>query len=201
MKSIAFIILLLFIGIKSFSQQKNSATECIYNLKLKGELDITNLPAEVNSDISISAQLKVIRNSRFCILVITESSIENPVFSTISNSENEGDTLLFDVLQKKVYNFSEKKSYWYNENTVNDENVKTDTIKKADTLIVLSKTLKKEISPTPTLKKMKNGVLSYSTKSFIFRYVSSKPTTISLEAIYKRTKGFVDTKQKTEFAY
>lgn len=201
MKNIVFIILLLFIGIKSFSQKQSSATECIYNLKLKGELDITSLPAEVDADISISAQLKVIRNSRFCILIIIESSIENPVFSTISNSENEGDTLLFDVLQKRVYSFSEKKSYWYSENTVNDENVKSDTIKKADTVIVLSKTLKKEISPTPTLKKMKNGVLNYSTKSFTFQYVSSKETTISLEAIYKRTKGFVYTKQKTEFAY
>jgi hypothetical protein len=48
---------------------------------------------------------------------------------------------------------------------------------------------------------MKNGILNYSTKSFTFQYVSSKATTISLEAIYKRTKGFVYTKQKTEFAY
>jgi hypothetical protein len=201
MKNIGFIILLLFIGIKSFSQQQNSATESIYNLKLKGELGITSLPVEVDPDISINAQLKVIRNSRFCILIIIESSIDNPVFSTISNSENEGDTLLFDVLQKRVYSFSERKSYWYSENTVNDENVISDTIKKADTVIVLSKTLKKEISPTPTLKKMKNGILNYSTKSFTFQYVSSKTTTISLEAIYKRTKGFVYTKQKTEFAY
>lgn len=201
MRDIIFIMMLLFTGIKSFSQEQNSTTESIYNLKLKGELDIASLPDEVNSDISINAQLKVIRNNRFCILIIIESSIENPVFSTISNSENEGDTLLFDVLQKRVYSFSEKKSYWYSENTVNDENVKSDTIKKADTVIILSKTLKKEISPTPTLKKMKNGILNYSTKSFTFQYVSSKPTTISLEAIYKRTKGFVYTKQKTEFAY
>ena len=201
MRNIVFIITLLFIGAKSFSQQQNSATESIYNLKLKGELDNTSLPAEVNADISINAQLKVIRNSRFCILIIIESSIENPVFSTISNSENEGDTLLFDVLQKRVYSFSEKKSYWYSENTVNDENIKSDTIKKADTVIVLSKTLKKEISPTPTLKKMKNGVLSYSTKSFTFQYESFKQTTISLEAIYKKAKGFVYTKQKTEFSY
>ena len=199
MKMNTLFFLTFFTVVKCFCQKSVISTESVYSVAIKGELE--NLPSEINSDMNINAKLKVIRNNRFCILVIIESSLENPAFSAIAHSENGGDTLLFDKMNKRVYNFSEKKSYWYTENCIKQENIISDTIKKSDTVIVLSKTLNKQISPTPTLKEMNNGILSYTTKGFSFQYISSNTSTVSLEAIYNRCKSFFYTKQKTEFAY
>ena len=199
MKMNTLFFLTVFTVVKCFCQKSVISTESVYSVAIKGELE--NLPSEINSDMNINAKLKVIRNNRFCILVIIESSLENPEFSAIAHSENEGDTLLFDKMNKLVYSFSEKKSYWYSENNIEQEDIKSDTIKKSDTVIVLSKTLNKQISPTPTLKEMSHGILSYSAKGFSFQYISSKTSIVSLEAIYNRCKNYIYTNKKTEFAY
>ncbi len=199
MKICTIILLLIFISGKCFCQKVDISIESIYNATIQGKIE--NLPSDINSDMTINAKLKVIRNNRFCILIIIESSLENPAFSTIAHSENDGDTLLFDMQQKRVFSFSEKKSYWYSENNIEQENIKSDTIKNADTVIVLSKTLNRQISPTPTLKEMSHGILSYSAKGFSFQYISSNTSIVSLEAIYIRCKNYIYTNKKTEFAY
>jgi hypothetical protein len=194
---IAFLFLLT--GEKSFCQKDDHTIESFYNASINGVIE--KLPSEISPDITISAKVKVIRNKKFCVLIVVESSLANPAFSTIAHSENDGDTLLFDMTSKKVYSFSEKKSYWYIEKDIKQVNILSDTIKKADTVIILSKTLNKQISPTPTLKEMNNGILSYSTNGFSFHYLSSQTSSISLEAIYNRCKDFTYTNQKTEFIY
>lgn len=196
--NLLILFLLLFVA-KCFCQKADSPMESFYNATIKGVLE--KLASEINSDISINAKFKVIRDKDFCILIVIESSLENPVFSTIAHSENDGDTLLFDIKNKRVYNFAEKKSYWYIERNIKQANIQSDTIKNADTVIVLSKTLNKQISPTPTLKEMDKGILSYTTNGFSFQYISSKVSNISFEAIYNKCKKFIYTNRKTEFAY
>ncbi len=191
-----YIFLALFFAVTNcFSQNETNTFESIYTLSIKGNIDIAGLPPH----IAINATLKVIRSSKYCILIIMESSLENQILSSIARSENDGDTLFFDVVNKKVYSFSKKKCYWYTENTITPN--QKDTIKNSDTVITLSNKLDKLISPTPTLKEMNYGITSYATKKFSFLYISSKQSTVSLITIFNRCKNFLYTNQKTEFAY
>ncbi len=193
--TIGFFALLLF----SFSQSKKLVIESIYKLEVAGE--ITDLPIKGGNKITINAKVKLIRNNRFCLITIIESSLNNEIFSSIAKSENEGDSLLFDIQQQKVFDISQKKIFWFSVNSVQGSDLNQDTLKLADTVVILSKKLNMYVSPSPTLKVMSKGILQYKTKKFIFNFISANKSNVPLEAIFDRCKNFMFTNQKTEFLY
>ncbi len=199
MKYYFILSLLVHFTNSGFSQKENITVESLYNFTLQGGVE--ELPPGINSDITVKASIKVIRNEKYCALIIVQSSLENPVLSEIAHSENDGDTLFFDIKQKRIYNIAEKKSYWFTTSTISFLEPSRDTIKKEDTLIALSKKINKYVSPSPTLGEMQCGVLYYAAKGFSFKYTASQKSNISLEAIFNRCKNFIYTGQKTEFAY
>ena len=193
MKSLCFVF--LFFSLQSYSQK--TVFEYKYELISKGTFSPNN--KSIDSTIKISAVLNVITSDRFMLFVVESGDFENAMFS---GSVDDGDTLLFDIKNKRVFNFTLKEQSFFisKMGTLKAESFNNE-IMLQDTVIILDKGLDKLIRPTPTLPYFSTGISSYKTKRFTFSLKEFKKSIVDLEKIYNRVSGFKYTGKQSDFIY
>jgi hypothetical protein len=137
MKGLCF--MLLFFSFNSFSQKR--VFEFKYDFILKGTFTPNN--KIIDSVVKVSAVLNIITSDRFMLFVVESAEAVNSMFPL---SVDDQDTLLFDIKNKRVFNFtSREQSFFISKmQTLKSESFSKEIIFQ-DTVIVFDKGLNKLI--------------------------------------------------------
>ncbi len=167
-------VISLFIFYISDAQNNGWAIESEYNFTLKGKLAL-QLDKLLDSVFIINAKLKVVRDERFCLLMLEETSISNKSLPANGSNEEKSDSIFFDMKNKLMYNLKEMRVYNYKEKEfkIPEKNNDTVRLQQQEVNIVLLKKLDKRNSPSPTLGDLPFGVADYNGKGYSFTYITS----------------------------
>lgn len=190
MKALLTVISLFII---SFSNAQNNgwAIESEYDFTLKGKAGL-QLDKLLDSVFIINAKLRVIRDERFCLLMLEETSITNKSLPQNGVNEEKSDSIFFDMKNKLVYNLKEMRVYNYKEKEFKIPEKNNDTIRlqQQELNIMLLKKLDKRNNPSPTLGDLPFGVATYTGKGYSFTYITSTDKQAFLSKINDRVMKF-----------
>lgn len=200
MKILFVICWLAFVTSSSYCQQSNPTIESNYSVRIKGKIDMGGLTM-LDSVFVVDISFNVVKDKKFCLFIAQVQSISNSMFPI--SGEQDPDSLLFDLDKRIVYDFAKMKSFSFKAMNYQLPDSMTDTIviQKKDTVIVLLKSLDKNIIPTPTIGILPYGVSSYTTKKFVVTYLNSRKSSFSLLPLYARCKDFEFTNTEFEFQF
>ncbi len=184
-------VISLFIFSYSNAQNNGWAIESEYDFTLKGKAGL-QLDKLLDSVFIINAKLRVIRDERFCLLMLEETSIINKSLPQNGANEEKSDSIFFDMKNKLVYNLKEMRVYNYKEKEFKIPEKANDTIRlqQQGFDIMLLKKLDKRNSPSPTLGSLPFGVAAYNGTGYSFTYITSTDKQAFLSKINDRVMKF-----------
>jgi hypothetical protein len=201
MKRYLFFGFYLLFSLPVHSQHKNTTTASLYHFRLTGKIT-SPLPGIVDSTFSIYGKVRTEVDSRFCLLLFEDADIA-PVKGVPTSGNQDQDSILFDLQNKIAYNLNENFVFTFSTRTYEPVNKSGDTfeIRKADTLILLSKNQPGNIYPVPTLAGLPYAVIQYETSRYSFRLLSSGPGQTDLQKLYNRCRTIKTTKPAFRFMF
>jgi len=177
MQKIYFLIVMTILSVKGFSQAQ-------YSIKAKSLLNFDSI-ARFSTTIKYQGKLTNYDDGNIQIIIYNFEEPETFFNIYLSNSS---DTLLFNMKEKKVYIFSERKvklfmPYYYNRgDAINYQNGGMD--------VVFSSKLKSGTMPFPVVVTPPRGIFSISNKTIEVSYLGETKNKIDKEFIKKEVETF-----------
>lgn len=174
-------LILLTITFISYSQDE---VAYLYNFKATTTLEYDK-EIQIATPIRFSGEIQSIIKDNYQ-LVISNNNQPESNFNFIS--DNTTDTLLYDLIFKKVYVFSERRGMFFSRPIYTpDENNK---LIKGLAKIEFSDIIPLDAMPFPISVKPKKGLMSYKNKNTEFSYEGKRKINIDIENLILRAKSF-----------
>lgn len=178
-----FILTALFITTLSISYSQIHPAH-LYSFKATTSLEYDK-EIQIKTPITFTGEILSIINGNYQLVIAKNNQPESNFNLT---TENVSDTLLYDLENKKVYVFSEKKGMHFSKPIYSPGADNRYT--KEDAEIEFSNKIPADAMPFPIIVRPKKGLKWYKNKNTQFTYVGIKKVKINLEDIIKRYKSF-----------
>lgn len=173
-----------FFSINTFLSYSQNAVAYLYNFKATTSLDYDK-EIKISTPITFNGEITTVINDNYQLIIIRYSPPESN-FNFSSN--NAADTLLYDLISKKVYIFSEKRAMLFSIPVYNPGS--DNKYIKGDAQLEFSNKIPKNAMPFPINVKPKKGLELYRNKSTSFTYLGDREISITLENIISMSKSF-----------
>ncbi|MDX1903337.1 MAG: hypothetical protein SFU27_04190 [Thermonemataceae bacterium] len=199
MKSFVFFVQMYLFAIPLASAQSS------YKYTYFGEISI-NVATKNYTEVDLNVPMKVkfrlrnIQNSKYSLVIIDNYESESNYFI-----KNESDTLIFDLKNRYVFDFSSKKKHHYTKILFDKFERKKDNnnilYSNKNQYIFLDKKLKKSSVPLPIFEYEEDfGISKIQSKSHEIVFSSREKTSIDIDDFLEKTKSFTYENAAYEFS-
>lgn len=178
----SLIFLILILNAKS----QHRAAHIQYEHKWSAYIFIESIDEPIQA-LTARSVWHTIKNEKYAILYMSDVEAKSDIKGKLNNKD-EGDTLLFDLKNLKVYFIKEKKSYSFTQRKFPIGNNNKFILK--DTFVECNSSTPINASPLPIFLAPGYGITTLKAHDYSFHFLSATPIEINLEAIFERVKHF-----------